>query len=61
MAVVRSSEAASGTETKLFVPLKLSALPNLPAVDQVAPEIGARCCAPPELSAVVVPMPSSKP
>jgi len=39
MPVVRCSDAASGTFTRADVPLNDSALPNLPAVDQVAAEI----------------------
>ena len=39
MPVVRSREAESLTVTRLLVPLKDSALPNLPAVVHVAPSI----------------------
>ena len=35
--VDRCSDAASGTVTSAFDPLKQSALPNFPALDQVAP------------------------
>src|SRR5215471_9989101 len=58
IADVRSKEAASGTVTREFVPLKLSAPPFLPAVDQVVfatvPPFPV-----PEASATVVPAPSS--
>ena len=60
MPVVRSRLFASATVTRLLVPLKLSAPPNLPAATCVAPVIvpGLFC---PEESAAVVPVVSSKP
>ena len=58
--VVRSSEFESLTFTQALVPLKKSALPNLPLVDQVAFE-SVPVLLLPERSAVVVPLPSSKP
>ena len=48
------------TVTQEFVPLKESALPNLPAVDQVVFE-SVPVLPLPDWSAVVVPLPSSKP
>src|SRR5262249_17783942 len=57
---VRSSELASGTETKEFVPLNDRALPNLPLADQVA-LLRVPLLWLPDWSAVVVPLPSSKP
>src|SRR5260221_11357723 len=60
MPVVRSNELESETLTRLFCPLKLSAPPNLAVVVQLAPAIvPALPC--PDASAVVVPVPSSKP
>ena len=60
IALVRSSEFESFTLTRALVPLKLRALPNLAEVDQVALE-SVPVLALPDLSAVVVPEPSSKP
>jgi hypothetical protein len=60
IALVRSSEFESGTFTRADVPLKNNALPNLPAVDQVAFD-RVPVLLLPERSAVVVPVPSSKP
>ena len=51
------SEAASGTVTRALVPLNTSALPNLPALVQVAPLIVPLLLLP-EVSATVVPLPS---
>src|SRR5512132_2519287 len=60
MPVVRSSEFASGTLTYAFVPLKESAPPYFPLVDQVAfesvPELPV-----PDWSVAVGPEPASKP
>src|SRR3954447_1497537 len=58
--LVRSSEFASATVTRLFDPLKESAPPNLPAVVRVAPVIAPGLLEP-ELSVAVVPVASSKP
>ena len=58
--LVMSSEFESFTFTRALVPLKKRALPNLPAVDQVAFE-SVPVLALPDRSAVVVPLPSSKP
>ena len=55
-----SSEFASGTVTEAFVPLKESALPNLPAVDQVVFDV-VPLLPLPDRSATLVPLPSSKP
>src|SRR4249919_3001094 len=60
IAVVRSSELESATETDELVPLNESALPNLPSVDQVAFDSVPPLLLP-DLSAVVVPLPSSNP
>src|SRR5262245_29736792 len=59
MPVVRCKEAASGTLTRALVPLNDSALPYLPAVDQVAAVIVPALLFP-EASATVVPEPSLK-
>ena len=60
--MVRLSELELLTVTQALVPLKLRALPNLPAVApaQVVLE-SVPVLALPERSAVVVPEPSSKP
>src|SRR5262249_31329731 len=60
MPVVRSREAESGMLTRALVPLKLRALPNLPAVDQVA-LLNVPLLFIPERSVTVVPCPSLKP
>ena len=54
------SELLPGIVTRLLVPLNESALPNLPAVVQVAPEI-VPLLPFPEASVTVVPVPSSNP
>src|SRR5262249_47370019 len=60
MPLVRCSRVLSATVTQALVPLNDSALPNLPVVTQVALEsVPVRPCV--ETSAVVVPVPSSKP
>src|SRR5262245_41915821 len=59
MAPVRSSELESATVTQLLVPLKDRALPNLPAVLQVALLI-VPVFPLPEASATVEPVPASK-
>src|SRR5258706_6187860 len=59
MPVVSRSEVAFGTVTCALVPLNTSALPNLPAVVQVAPLI-VPVLPLPERSATVVPAPSLK-
>src|SRR4051812_30005905 len=59
MAPVRCRDAESATVTQLLVPLKDRALPNLPAVLQVAAVI-VPVFPLPEASATVVPVPSSK-
>src|ERR1700754_1766312 len=56
--VVRSSEAASLIETRWVPAVKLSAEPNLPAADHVAPVI-VPVLPLPERSASVVPLPAS--
>ena len=56
---VRRREAASATLTMLLVPLNDSALPNLPAVVQVALE-SVPVLLLPDASTVEVPVPSSK-
>ena len=58
--LVRSREFESFTLTRALVPLKKRALPNLPAVDQVAFE-SVPVLPLPDRSAVVVPLPSSNP
>src|SRR5687768_1633477 len=60
MPPVRSSELASATVTQLLEPLNDRALPNLPAADH---EVFARTplFPRPDVSAVVLPAPSSKP
>jgi hypothetical protein len=60
MPVVRSRTLASGTVTKLLVPLKLRAPPNRPAVLRVAPVI-VPVFPRPDASTAVVPVVSSKP
>src|SRR4051794_6393746 len=60
MAVVRSRLLASATVTRLLVPLKLSAPPNLPVATCVAPVIVPGLFWPEE-SAAVGPVVSSKP
>ena len=60
MPVVRSSEFESGTVTIALVPLKERALTELARVDQVAFE-SVPVLLLPDWSAVVVPLPSSKP
>src|SRR5690348_5043858 len=59
MALARSREAESATVTQLFVPLNDRALPYLPEVLQVAPEI-VPAFPFPEASPSVEPVPSSK-
>src|SRR5690349_9683101 len=61
MAVVRCSDAASGMSTRALLPLKDRALPNLPAVLQVAPPTSVPVLPLPDRSATVVPVPSLKP
>ena len=62
MPVVRSRLGVSGMVTEALVPLKVSALPNLPAA---APAQVAFVRVPllpvPDWSAMVVPLPASKP
>src|SRR4051794_15762180 len=58
IAVVSCSELALGTFTRASVPLKLSASPNLPAVDQVVFDVAASLPLPEE-SVTLVPLPSS--
>ena len=60
IAFVRSSEAESGTSTRLLVPLKLSAPPYLPPVVRVAPTV-VPLFWDEEESVTVVPAASSKP
>jgi hypothetical protein len=60
MPVVRSRLFASATVTRLVVPLKLSAPPNLPAALCVAPVIVPGLFWPEE-SAALLPVVSSKP
>src|SRR3954468_1334670 len=60
MPVVASSEFESATETNAFVPLNESAFPNLPSVDHAAFERVPLLLLP-DLSVVVVPLPSSNP
>jgi hypothetical protein len=57
--LVSRSEGASGIVTFALEPLKLSAFPNLPCVDQVALPI-APAFPLPEASATLVPEPSLK-
>src|SRR6476660_10193586 len=57
----RSREWESRTVRKPLVPLKLTALPNLPAVDQEAPVPSVAVLLLPDASAVVVPLPSLNP
>src|SRR4051794_16251109 len=59
MPVVRSSDAESGTVTQALVPLNESAFPYLPVV-QVA-LLSVPVLPLPDESAVVVPLPASKP
>src|ERR1044071_2840751 len=59
-ALVRSSEAESGTVTRAVVPLKLNAPPNLPAVVRVAFAI-VPVLVFPEASVTVAPLLSLKP
>src|SRR5438309_2339442 len=59
MPLVRCSEAASATVTREVVPLNDRALPNLPAVDQLALVI-APLLPLPERSPSTVPLPWSK-
>src|SRR5919198_2741749 len=59
MPFVRSSEFESETVTQELVPLKDSALPNLPLVDQVVFAVVPVLLFP-ERSVTVVPVPSSK-
>src|SRR5262245_57375107 len=56
---VTSSEAASGTITRLLVPLKDRAPPNFPAVQLAFTSEPALPF--PEASPAIVPLPSSKP
>ena len=58
--VVNCRDAAFGTVTTAFVPLKTSALPNCPAVVHVAPLIVPVLLFPEE-SVTVVPPPSANP
>jgi hypothetical protein len=60
MAVVNWSDAEFGIDTSPFVPLNTNALPNLPAVVQLAPLIVPLLLFP-DTSATVVPIPSLKP
>ena len=60
IAVVRSSEFASGTLTKSFVPSNVSAPPNRPCALRAAPEIVPSLLAV-DASSAVVPLASSKP
>src|SRR3954467_15872901 len=59
MAVVRSRDAESLTETKALLPLKLRAFPHLP-VTHVAPFTVPELPLP-EMSEIVLPFPSSNP
>src|SRR5580765_4244363 len=60
IALVRSSDAESGTVTRAVVPLKLSAPPNLPDAVRVATLI-VPVFVFPDVSVTVVPLGSSKP
>jgi len=57
---VRSRELLSMTSIRSFVPSKLAAAPNFEVVDHVAPLISVPLLPLPDLSAAVVPAPSSK-
>ncbi len=57
--LLRSRLGESGTVTMLLLPLKASALPYLPVIVQVAPEI-VPVLLWPEASFKVVPLPSLK-
>ena len=61
MPVVRSSEALSATLTEPLLPLNASALPNLPALAQLAPPSTEPILPLPERSPVDEPLPSLKP
>src|SRR4051812_14654574 len=57
--LVRSSDALSATVTMPLLPLNDAALPDLPAVLHVTPPLSVPVFDWPEMSAVVVPVPSS--
>ncbi len=58
--VLRSSELLSGTVTEAFVPLKFRAVPNLPPVAHVVPEV-VPLFPVPDASLTALPVPSLKP
>ena len=60
MPAVRLSRLLEATVTQLLVPLKLSALPNLPCGVQVAPAI-VPVCPLPDASVTLAPLPWSNP